>query len=1544
MSTFARSRGLRKPAAKTHRTKHHRGVGVERLEDRTLLSFMLGEDQRVASFYDASGDRVIVELDGPGAAIGILEDDAADSADLYGLFVAGTDRSSRLTVQVRGRNSSFTGWIDIGPEGIGELRINGTLSGEVTSLGSIGLFQAQGMRGATVSSAVDISQIRVHANVVDSAILAGLDTLDGVVNGNDILGPGSMQRVIIGGRLRNTTIAAGVAAGTDGLFGTSDDVHETDKTPSVINRLLVRANARRNAAVNSTVLAADNEPHLLISRSKLSAQGELGVSGVTSHRTSERLRKPSQVENSISSVPDVEDRPVQPPLTAIASHIGTSADTLSFLGASPPVKDSIGALALPKDLVNEKAFRWQSSDRVLRDIDTGLVVSPSTWTYLPGAPARLVFVGRGTNATVYGNVLFDPYDRAVVDVVKGTQRLRYLVVKAELAWVDDAFNEPDFIPVASEEANERFDHDPGTPGGPGGFGGPPPNSGFDFLADPFRIEDLRIGIDPATMSLSLVSNVSSFSKGFTLSTSVSNVFVDEDDSLAVEVLKPSGMDPATIDTMELFVASITFGARRRLTVFETGPNTATFASEHLDLVVHMTGLPTPSSVDTITASLTSNLKPGVVSDTLIETGSDTLVFKSGDGTFHIAVDRITANDAAARDDLTALVTSTSLGVDQAEVDALETGTATFEFRTDALANDGEPGAGAGAERALLIGSRWEPALKLKKGAPWPFSTDKVGVEVKGQRGTKTATVPGKPNFEWLRNVSIPRGDFEYHPLALSNKPVFFLLQEEKGTALAPVFVRDGGNYSVRVKAGDMLSASPRDKDTPKDEVTVVKVGFNCLKPLKQYLDNGTDCVYRRGPKNKFSVEVENTLGLQGLKLSVTDPGAAEGTTKAKITGPVIQGNKATFTIEVPADNPVGIYKLKVTFGDRPLTAEHSVFIIFDVPPSLADAETKAYLYDEGGTRDENSYHILYPSVDRLTKGTKRWYRNWSERNYVLSPFDRSQFLKVIEAINGATSENTVAEKLMNAISNIIKYSSVNGLYNVLSMFAGVTKEKFKDAYRGIEKPLVMGQCLDYANGLASVMRSIGIPARVATKIEAGGFLYHQWTEAYLEKPDEGTDRWFMYDAMDNLGETDPPKGKGTRAAGDGPPTDYSRSGFEVIVGDTDWKVDGGMFRTQFTNPPTNNRVGLRRMGANAADALFEKCEKKHYSDANCPDIDPDGPDPFVSLTLDQSEYRVGETATATLEILNTDPIERTFDFSFRFFIFEAGGDGRDAFGDPVAGIPGTGVLGTTLLSETQTLQLPANSSVVLPFSITLDDVNFGIDGFGAEVFATAGSDSEHALVDLVLKPAYELLITEPPSPMIDEPFTIDATLANVVSAPITNLAVTLDVPEFYGTFDTLTRHVSSLDVGGDVRFSWNLFAVTDARPHLQHFRVLVTSNDGGMQDEAFTVQLQRPATPLIRIEQLPTQVLVGQAFQAVFEVENIGDVTLAGSIANLSLPPNLSTTDPLTQIIGDLTAGQRTNVQWNLMANATGSGLLTVSVQDATAQNNDSLTTLVEVV
>lgn len=149
----------------------------------------------------------------------------------------------------------------------------------------------------------------------------------------------------------------------------------------------------------------------------------------------------------------------------------------------------------------------------------------------------------------------------------------------------------------------------------------------------------------------------------------------------------------------------------------------------------MTSLPSASSIDTVSATLATNLSSTIVTGTLVETSPASNIYASADGAFVVQVVRITNKGSLAADDLTARVTSSQIDVTGALVDAVETTEQSLEFRTNALTNQGAQSPRKGALEYQLMGELWQP--KRIGAAPEKtiqtylcFATDTAGKDLK----------------------------------------------------------------------------------------------------------------------------------------------------------------------------------------------------------------------------------------------------------------------------------------------------------------------------------------------------------------------------------------------------------------------------------------------------------------------------------------------------------------------------------------------------------------------------------------------------------------------------------------------------------------------------------------------------------------------------------------------------------------------------------------------------------------------------------------------
>jgi hypothetical protein len=377
------------------------------------------------------------------------------------------------------------------------------------------------------------------------------------------------------------------------------------------------------------------------------------------------------------------------------THAATSDSTPVFVGSSPPISDSSGALILNGDVAREAQFRWRSADAVVGEIDTGFV-SGAPWRYFSGAPSRLTFTSTNSSAVIVANVVFEPYNRAVVDVVKGSRRVRYVLQGAPLDMIlaDPGDTEIRFTANADEAAEALFEPHTGQPGGNGGFGGPPSDTSMTGLVDPFRLESVTWNATsrPRSLTCIVTSNVSAFSQEFELAEVSPGFFMDPTGSQQAFMAREPGTDPFVFDTIDLVFMTSTFGWFGSRLLTETGPETRVFASERARLTVAMSATPSDAAVDAMVVTLRTDALDrdaiGEVRDVVVETGPATNRFS---GTVVEMTVDFHRPDPGGRWAMTAGVDAARFGIRQLRVDAVEDVALPFlSMTTDALRNRGGP--------------------------------------------------------------------------------------------------------------------------------------------------------------------------------------------------------------------------------------------------------------------------------------------------------------------------------------------------------------------------------------------------------------------------------------------------------------------------------------------------------------------------------------------------------------------------------------------------------------------------------------------------------------------------------------------------------------------------------------------------------------------------------------------------------------------------------------------------------------------------------------
>jgi hypothetical protein len=303
-------------------------------------------------------------------------------------------------------------------------------------------------------------------------------------------------------------------------------------------------------------------------------------------------------------------------------------------------------------------------------------------------------------------------------------------------------------------------------------------------------------------------------------------------------------------------------------------------------------------------------------------------------------------------------------------------------------------------------------------------------------------------------------------------------------------------------------------------------------------------VIRRG--HSFRVVATNWR-LQNSDASITVRNRAgqdvtSSFTISKETGmdyPAYDGTHSTWrenwTVQVPATLPLGKYIVTAACGSW--TGIASLYVIFDILEStISEGEYRGYCYDEDfdGT-----------SIPFAIDNGRDEYDIFDGCQYPLDPYSKMVTDFAVALAEGKT-QNLLVGEAIRKFSNKVIYGcwdqfgcaasmQSTARIDVLISESQITLEQTLNG--GTPANPINGQCNNFAALSVALLRSIGIPSRMATgggqygngpwvpnlstclpdkSIPTWG--YHVWSEAWLVIPPSGSsDHWYVFDATDYVG-------------------------------------------------------------------------------------------------------------------------------------------------------------------------------------------------------------------------------------------------------------------------------------------------------------------------------------------------------------------------------------------------------------------------------------------
>ncbi|MCZ7649492.1 MAG: PKD domain-containing protein [Planctomycetota bacterium] len=197
---------------------------------------------------------------------------------------------------------------------------------------------------------------------------------------------------------------------------------------------------------------------------------------------------------------------------------------------------------------------------------------------------------------------------------------------------------------------------------------------------PVELSDDRID----TLNVELSRNQDGFSERISLTETGADSldFFSADGTVVARVTRPPGNDTKRIDTMELTLTSTRYLAiDTTFNLIETGKNTRTFRSPDRGLSVLFIGRPHANRRDLALAFVFDATARDLDPALLIETGKDTLDFRSANGKTRLVLPAGVEFDAHAADEFEARFSEARQGVSGAPLRLLESGADSLFFQT-----------------------------------------------------------------------------------------------------------------------------------------------------------------------------------------------------------------------------------------------------------------------------------------------------------------------------------------------------------------------------------------------------------------------------------------------------------------------------------------------------------------------------------------------------------------------------------------------------------------------------------------------------------------------------------------------------------------------------------------------------------------------------------------------------------------------------------------------------------------------------------------------
>jgi hypothetical protein len=172
-----------------------------------------------------------------------------------------------------------------------------------------------------------------------------------------------------------------------------------------------------------------------------------------------------------------------------------------------------------------------------------------------------------------------------------------------------------------------------------------------------------------------------------------------------------------------------------------------------------------------------------------------------------------------------------------------------------------------------------------------------------------------------------------------------------------------------------------------------------------------------------------------------------------------------WAISIPSGGTVGKYTVTLQRGDW--SQSLNLYVIFELPTSMSDAEIAAYVYSDDPNNINDEYAVWFMTGRDEDTTWEPWPPYHKARAWALA-FQTDQYLPyvfedhIIDAINGHTNQQDAATDLGHRLDELLRFEAYSLRWSMWDTLHSYNQQ---------------AQCSTHASALTSFLRGAGIPAR-----------------------------------------------------------------------------------------------------------------------------------------------------------------------------------------------------------------------------------------------------------------------------------------------------------------------------------------------------------------------------------------------------------------------------------------------------------------------------------